>query len=182
MVLTAFSQTKEETESQEKWEVSKEEIWREPADDYSVPPFYLENGTEFKVSFAPQRLPPIIPDPGIMVYTNITDPSGNVTTKFVLLGLDPSGTRQVLYPGDWIGRGVANITGEYKISIFSDVVDFARLTVSKLSIEEGKVSHPYSFLYFPGIAVVGLGIVLSLFGALSSKGKRIRRKGHLSKK
>jgi len=178
IILTSFSQSAVELPPEKIQEKVEEKIWREPdpAGYYSVPPFYLTNGTAFTISFAPLSLPPNIPIDGILVYTNITDPLGEVTKKYVFIASgEETGGTPLTIPGDWNGTAVANSTGEYKLCIFSGVIDFARLTVLAAYVKEGEIRHPYSFFSYVGIIVLGSGLVLSFFGGLSSKTKKKSR-------
>jgi len=182
IVLLSLSQNTVEVPPQENTEKAAEEIKRDGAKSLSVQA-NITLGEMFTIEFALLEGPEATPLEEVFVYTNITNPLGNVTEKYVILIRDPyTGSRWVTIPGDWNATGVANSTGTYKVSIFSRFpIHFVRLTLYTVHIEEGKIVYPYSFLYYAGIPTVGLGLVLSVFGALSSKARWTRRMKRKSK-
>jgi len=134
----------------------------------------------FKVEFALKNFPEDYPEDTLGIYTNITDPFGNVTVRYVLMAPNPQNPYQwVLVPGgDWNLTGVANSTGPYLIKIYPEigVVTFARLTVYIVEFEAEKVLYPYSYLLYVGVPVFGVGFILSAYGALG-KTSRVKRTG-----
>jgi len=172
--MLALSQFVIEIPPQKNTEMAGEVTKQEGSKSLSVQCNFTE-GEIFSVLFGPRSWPQGIPDIDVMVNTNITKPSSNVETEYVLLEFEPDINQWVTIPGSWNGTAIVNSTGTYTITIFSDIILLARLTVYRVHITEGKILYPYSILYYPGIAIVGLGVVLSLFGALTSKIRRVRR-------
>lgn len=116
-----------------------------------------------------------LPENVIAVYTNITDPSGNVTQVYVEETPSSIGT-WLTTGGNWNLTALANSTGVYGVSIFPEmpIIKFSRLAVSGYHVEPGKILYPYSSFFYGGLPVVGLSLALSVFGAFA-KTKRVRR-------
>lgn len=175
MTMLALSQFKEEIQPQETpEELAGEIIKQEGASSLSVQTDFIE-GEIFSEDFALREWPSALPDV-VTVDTNITDPFGNVTWGYVFVEIvDPTSGQWGTSPGSWTGTGVANYTGTYQITIFSDFVRLSRLTVKRFHLIPGKILYPYFPLYYPSAIMLVLGLVLSLFGALSSKTRRMHR-------
>jgi hypothetical protein len=140
-------------------------------------------GDVFNVDFAITSAPTggALPE-SLAVDTNVTDPSRNATLLYVFVAPNPSTYGwEIVEGGNWNLTAVANSTGVYGISIFPDpaVIKFSRLTVQDYHAEPEKILYPYSLLSYGGFPAVGLGLVLSVFGAFT-KTKRVRRTGRMS--
>lgn len=138
-------------------------------------------GQVFELDYAFRNFPLNYPEDYIIVYTNLTDPLGNLTQRYIIMIPNPQNPYQwVKAPGgDWNEIGVANLTGVYQITVFPEVnvMNLTRLTVILLETIEGKTLYPYSYMFYVGIPVIGAGIVLSAYGGLSKtrRAKRVRR-------
>jgi hypothetical protein len=139
-------------------------------------------GQVFSLNYALRKFPQNFPEDYLLIYTNLTDPSGNLTQRYIVMQPNPQNPSQwIKVPGgDWNETSVANSTGPYRISIFPEinVITFQRLTVNVDQIIEGKTLYPYSYLFYLGVPVVGAGVILSAYGVLGKtrRAKRIRRK------
>ncbi|NWF86493.1 hypothetical protein HXY32_01545 [Candidatus Bathyarchaeota archaeon] len=141
----------------------------------------LTAGQVFKLDYAFRNFPQNYPEDYIIIYTNLTDPLGNLTQRYIIMIPNPQNPYQwVKAPGgDWNETSVANLTGIYRITVFPEVsvMNLTRLTVWVSEIIEGKTLYPYSYMFYVSIPVVGAGVVLSAYGVLSKtrRAKRVRR-------
>ena len=132
----------------------------------------LTKGDHFFIEFSLGRLSsPIIPE-GAGVNIKITSPDGNVTSQFVRIKWDPSGTRLVAM--DEV-RGVANCTGTYIVEETYHFFPLARLAIVKIDYVE-KTRHPYFYLLPVGILLIALGIILIILSYFTSTKRRLPKK------
>ena len=132
----------------------------------------LTKGDHFLIEFSLGRLSSHrLPDV-VGVNITITSPDGNVTSQFVRIDWDPSGTRLVAM--DEV-RGVANCTGTYIVEETYHFLPLARLAIVKVDYVE-KTRYPYFYLLPVGILLIVLGIILVILSYFTSTKRRLPKK------
>jgi len=135
----------------------------------------FSEGDQFRVEFAHNlRYSGGLVEPFI-VYTNITDPSGNNRTEYVYLSYSSS-LGWVTEPGSWNLTGKADVAGLYCFSVFAEDAFLVRATLFKTYVVEGSELHPHSYLKYPGVFVCFSGLFVIVFGFSRSKSRRVRLK------
>jgi hypothetical protein len=138
---------------------------------------FSKTGEPFKVEFALRENPTVpVPADGIEIFTNITDPDGIITKRYLVVTPNDEKTFWQTDIGDWNGTGIINRTGIHKMTIFTQGVPFhfVRFTVKTINITEARTDYPNSSLYYPGIVTLTAGFALIAIGLLVSR-RRIRR-------
>ncbi len=137
----------------------------------------FNTGELFRIEFALREGPTgAVTIDGISIYTNITDPVGTVTKRYVMVAPNEEKTRWETNLGDWNGTGIINRTGIHMMKIFTEGLPyhFVRFTVKTINITEARTDYPNSSLYYPGIVTSTVGFALVAIGVLVPR-RRTRR-------